>query len=115
MIYDGLTYVLSITSKTDFNTNNGNYTRMARLWPAVSYSSSRSWKWDANSGGDLTHKLVKHTVSTSRVTAPFTQPVVTILRSCLLVENTHILPIEKAEFAIIIIIKKARIHFHCLK
>lgn len=38
-------------------------------------------------------------VSPSRATAPFTQLISTILSLCLLVENTHILPVEKAEFA----------------
>lgn len=71
MFYDGLIYVLSIIFKIDFNINNGNYIRMVRLWLVVSYSFSRSWKWDVNFGGDLIYKFVKYIVSFFRVIVLF--------------------------------------------
>lgn len=38
-------------------------------------------------------------ISPSRAPAPFTQLIITILSLCLPVENTQMLPVEKAEFA----------------
>lgn len=49
-------------------------------------------------------------VSSSNAAASFTQRILTMLSLCLLVENTHVLPVEKAEFAKRK--KKSRIHFH---
>lgn len=113
MLYDGFVYELSIT----FNSNNGNVsqtpTRMAWLRASVSYSCSCELEGFRGSWMEVWYiSLSDLLVSPSRAAAPFIQLIIPVPNLCLLVENTHIFPIEKTEFTL----KKRRgagIHFYC--